>query len=151
MKLQRSTRLALYAVLELADQPEQQLSRTEIAERFDISSNHLSKVMRELGRQGLVEAVRGVGGGYRFVGNAKRTTLLDIIELFEPSTLSSEMQREPGTDTEVGRTLDMVLGEINDTIRATLESISIKTMLMLKDRPRGQPTDEPAAGTETAL
>lgn len=151
MKLQRSTRLALYAVLELADQPEQQLSRTEIAERFDISSNHLSKVMRELGRQGLVEAVRGVGGGYRFVGNAKRTTLLDIIELFEPSTLSSEMQREPGTDTEVGRTLDMVLGEINDTIRATLESISIKTMLMLKDRPGGQPAGEPAAGTETAI
>lgn len=132
MKLQRSTRLALYAVLELADQPEQQLSRTEIAERFDISSNHLSKVMRELGRQGLVEAVRGVGGGYRFIGNAKRTTLLDIIEIFEPQTLDSDNQREPGTDTEVGRTLDVVLDEINDIMRATLESISIKTMLMLK-------------------
>ncbi|MCC6202637.1 MAG: Rrf2 family transcriptional regulator [Gammaproteobacteria bacterium] len=132
MKLQRSTRLALYAVLELADQPEQQLSRTEIAERFDISSNHLSKVMRELGRQGLVEAVRGVGGGYRFVGNAKRTTLLDIIEIFEPHTLDKETQREPGTDTAVGRTLDVVLDEISDIMRATLESISIKTMLMLK-------------------
>ena len=52
MKLQRATLLALYAVLELADQQDQQLSRQEIAEKFDVSSNHLSKVMRELGRAG---------------------------------------------------------------------------------------------------
>ena len=66
MKLQRATLLGLYAVLELADQPEQQLSRTEIADKFNLSSNHLSKVMRELGKAGAVRwrgvrpTVRGV-------------------------------------------------------------------------------------------
>lgn len=90
--------------------------------------------MRELGKRGLVEAVRGVGGGYRFVGNAKRTTLMDIIEIFEPNTLDNDRQREPGTDTPVGQTLNMVLEEINDTIRATLNSISLNTMLMLRDK-----------------
>jgi len=134
MKLQRATLLGLYAVLELADQPERQLSRTEIAEKFNLSSNHLSKVMRELGKAGLVEAVRGVGGGYRFCGNAKRTTLMDIISLFESFKPDSPDMREPGKHTEVGKALEMVMEEINETTRATLNSISISTLLMLKNK-----------------
>lgn len=134
MKLQRATLLGLYAILELADQPDQQLSRQDIAEKFDVSSNHLSKVMRELGRAGLVEAVRGVGGGYQFCGNPRRTTLLDIINIFETYQLDVPGQRSPGKDTDLGRALDTVFGEINETIQATLNSISISTMLMLKNR-----------------
>lgn len=134
MNLQRATRLALYALLELADQPDQQLSRADIAEKFGVSSNHLSKVMRELGKAGLVEAVRGVGGGYWFCGNAKRTTLMDVIEIFEPSRFAHAGEHEPGKDTDLGQTLNLVLDEINETIQATLNSISIKTMLQIKNR-----------------
>lgn len=134
MNLQRATRLGLYAVLELASQPDRQLSRADIALKFGVSSNHLSKVMRELAKAGLVEAVRGAGGGYWFCGNAKRTTLMDIVEIFEPSMLDSAGAREPGRDTDMGKTLNLVLDEINETIQATLNSISIKTMLQIRDR-----------------
>ena len=134
MKLQTATRLALYAVLELAEQPERQLSRLDIAEKFRVSSNHLSKVLRELVRAGLVEAVRGVGGGYRFVGNARRTTLLDIIRLFETFPFDADHARTSDADTDVARTLDLVMDEINETVYSTLDSITISTMLMLKDR-----------------
>ncbi len=134
MRLQTATRLALYAILELAGQTDQQLSRLDIAEKFDVSSHHLSKVMRELGKAGYVEAVRGVGGGYRFVGNAKRTTLLDIIKIFEPHPFGTEKRKEPGQETDVGRTLEMILDEINDTINSTLDTVSISTMLMLKNK-----------------
>lgn len=135
MNLQRQTRLALYAVLELAEQPDRQISGAEIAEKFGVSGNHLAKVMRDLGKAGLVEAVRGAGGGYWFCGNAKRTTLLDVIEIFEPFAFDTARQREPGRDTDIGRALDLVLDEINQTIQATLNSISIKTMLQIKKRP----------------
>lgn len=134
MKLQKATVLGLYAILELADQPDQQLSRLEIAERFSASSHHLSKVMRELVKAGLVEAVRGVGGGYRFAGNAKRTTLMDVIRIFEPFLFDKADRREPGKDTDIGMTLNVVMDEINETINATLNSISIQTMLMTKNR-----------------
>lgn len=134
MNLQRGTRLALYAVLELAEQHNAQLSGAEIAEKFGVSGNHLSKVMRELGKAGLVESVRGVGGGYRFCGNAKRTTLMDVIRIFEPFAFESAGKREPGQDTGMGRALNLVLEEINETIQATLNSISIKTMLQIKNR-----------------
>lgn len=148
MKLQRATRIGLYAMLELADQPERQLSRAEIARRYDISSNHLSKVMRELGKAGLVEAVRGVGGGYRFVGNAKRTTLMDIIDIFESFRLEGATEREPGNSTDVGKALEVVLEEINETVYATLNSISIDTMLMIKNRVKkaSAPATQETAG-----
>ena len=82
MKLQKATQFALYAVLDLALDPERQSSAAEIAEKYGISNNHLAKVLRDLGRAGLVGSTRGVGGGYRFSGNPKRTTLLDIMPSF---------------------------------------------------------------------
>ena len=131
MRLQKATRFALYAILELASDPEKQFSAAEIAERYDISVNHLSKVLRSLGRAGLVEAVRGAGGGYRFTGNAKRITLLDLIRLFEEVDSAHNDTREPGDTTPEGRALGSVLEEIEDITRATLSSISVATMLKL--------------------
>ena len=83
MKLQKSTSLALYSVLEAASNPDRQIAAAEIAEKYGVSPHHLAKVLRELGRAGIVESARGVGGGYRFSGNAKRLTLMDVIEIFE--------------------------------------------------------------------
>ena len=139
MRLQKATRFALYAILELASDPEKQFSAAEIAERYDISVNHLSKVLRSLGRAGLVEAVRGAGGGYRFTGNAKRITLLDLIRLFEEVDTAHGDTREPGDATPEGRALGSVLEEIEDIARATLSSISVATMLKLiaEERRKG--------------
>ena len=83
MKMQTSTMLALYSVLEAASNPDKQVSAAEIAEHYGVSTHHLAKVLRELGRAGLVDSARGVGGGYRFCGNARRLTLMDVIERFE--------------------------------------------------------------------
>ena len=85
MKLQTGTRLGLYAVLELARDPERTLSAADLAERFGVSSHHLAKVLRTLASAGLVRGGRGASGGYRFTGNRRRTTLMDIVALFEPA------------------------------------------------------------------
>ena len=132
MKLQKATLFALIAVLELAADPEAQPSVLEIAEKHDISAHHLAKVLRELGRAGIVDAVRGVGGGYRFKGNPKRLTLLDVIELFEPVREARAVTR-PGT--EAGQALSRVLDEIDEHAAATFRSITLSTMLKLMGAP----------------
>jgi Rrf2 family nitric oxide-sensitive transcriptional repressor len=139
VKLQIATRLALYAVLRLASDPTKQLAAAEIAERFGISVNHLAKVLRTLGRAGVVEAVRGAGGGYRFRGNAKRVTLLDIVQLFEDVGQNARAEEEPGASSSEGRALRRVLDEIDDIARATLASITLATMVRLMDEPRPMP------------
>jgi len=134
MNLQISSRLAIFALLELAAQPKRQLSVAEIGDKYAISSHHLAKVMRALSRADLVRSVRGAGGGYQFSGNARRTTLLDVIRLFEcmgPAKRSGAQDR-----TAAARALRELLGEIDDIARATLGSVTIATMLKLVDRHR---------------
>lgn len=129
MKLQKATLFALYSVLELARDPGRQMSAAEIAEAYGISVNHLAKVLRELGRAGLVEAVRGVGGGYRFCGNAKRTSLYDVINLFGDIVTDSSEMPGPAGETEVAQALGRVLAEVDEIAVATLKSISLTTLL----------------------
>jgi Rrf2 family transcriptional regulator, nitric oxide-sensitive transcriptional repressor len=135
MNLQIASRLAIFALLELAASPDRQLSVAEIGDKYAISSHHLAKVMRTLCRAGLVRSVRGAGGGYQFSGNARRTTLLDVIRLFEtmgPPNVRSGAQAR----TAAARALRDLLGEIDDIARATLGSVTIATMLKLVDRRR---------------
>jgi Rrf2 family transcriptional regulator, nitric oxide-sensitive transcriptional repressor len=146
MKLQKASRFALYAVLELAATPREYLTAAEIAERYGVSMNHLGKIMRNLVRAGLVESVRGAKGGFRFCGNAKRTTLMDVIQLFETIGDSPGRAREPGETTNVGRAIDRVLGEIDEIAQATLRSITIDTMFKIIRRQRAGETPEEPAG-----
>lgn len=129
MKLQTASRLAIYAILELAGKPERQLSAAEIGNKYDISTHHLAKVLHTLGRAGLVRSVRGAGGGYTFSGNIKRTTLLDIISLFEPVDATQTTIAEPGDHTPQGVALRKILTEIDEITQATLNSITVSTLL----------------------
>jgi Rrf2 family protein len=140
MKLQISTRLALYSVLLLAGDPSRQFAAAEIAQRFGISVNHLAKVLRTLGRAGLVEAVRGAGGGYRFRGNARRVTLHDVIQLFEDVAFDRRDDHDAGVASDEGRALRRVLDEIDDIARATLRSVTLATMLkLMQEAPPAAP------------
>ena len=132
MRLQKNTSLALFSVLEFASMPERHISAAEIAAKHEVSSHHLAKVLAALARAGIVESVRGVGGGYRFKGNARRLTLLDIIQLFEDVTARTTL----ATATPVERALDTVLGEIDANTAATFGSITLTTMLGLIERQR---------------
>jgi len=133
MRLQISTQLAIFAVLELAAREGQQLSVADIGEKYGVSSHHLAKVMHVMGRAGLVRSVRGAGGGYQFAGNARRTTLLDVVQLFEDAN-SAEPDGGAADATPEGQALRQVLSEIDDIARATLGSITIATMRKLVDR-----------------
>ncbi|PNU21060.1 transcriptional regulator [Geothermobacter hydrogeniphilus] len=130
MKLHKASLFALYAVLELAGDPERQLSATDIADKYAISTHHLAKVLRTLVRSGLVQAVRGAGGGYRFTGVPNRTTLLDVIELFE--TLESELDI-PSPRGRAGEAvveeLQSITREIDDLTKAVLDTITLETAL----------------------
>jgi Rrf2 family protein len=134
VKLQKNTLLALYSVLEFAAQPERRFSTGEIAGRYDASPHHLAKVLARLRRAGLVRAARGAGGGYRFSGNAKRATLLDVIALFE--RIGAPSAPHPTRQRELERALERVLAEIDETAKATFGSITLDTLLKLaRNRP----------------
>lgn len=151
MKLQKASSFALYAVLELAANPRHPLSGTEIAEKYGISAHHLAKVLRDLGRAGIVEAARGVGGGYRLAANAKRLTLLDVIQIFEPIGPQGNTNGDSRIPTDAVRALRVVLDELDDHTVATFRSITISTMLKLMERrPRANSARTPKLARRAA-
>ncbi len=130
MKLNKASLFALFAILELASDPERQLSTSDIADKYGISTHHLAKVMRNLVQEGLVQAMRGAGGGYRFSGNENRTTLLDIIQLFEKmeSELDTPNFGKLAGDPIVAE-LQNISNEIDDLTKAVLHTITLATAL----------------------
>jgi len=129
LKLQQNTLLALYSALEFAADPARQVSAAEIAAKYKVSAHHLAKVLRKLGRAGLLHAARGAGGGYRFAGNPKRITLMDVIELFEDIGAPRSRSRRAEE-----RALDEILAEVDETAKATFRSATLDTMLKLISR-----------------
>ncbi|MCF3592795.1 Rrf2 family transcriptional regulator [Rhodobacteraceae bacterium LMO-12] len=131
--MQQSSRLAIYALIELASNPDSQISAAEIGAKYRVSAHHLAKVLMTLGRAGLVQSVRGVGGGYTFTGNAKRLNLDEIISLFQDTTTSCKLA-DPSEATDEEWVLFDVSNEINDIARSTYSSITIQTLLKQVER-----------------
>ncbi len=131
MKLRQNTLLALYSLLEFAADPQRQISAAEIAQKYDVSPHHLAKVLAELSRLGMVQSARGVGGGYRFVGNARRLTLMDVISRFEDVL---PVERSHSEATPVGQALASVLAEIDAIAMASMSSITLETLLGIVKR-----------------
>ena len=79
MKLSTKGRYAMVALADLALQPDAALvSLGEISKRQDISLPYLEQLFVKLRRAGLVESVRGPGGGYRL---AKRPSDIRVAEI----------------------------------------------------------------------
>ena len=80
MKLSTKGRYAVVALADLALQPGGTLvNLTEISKRQDISLAYLEQLFVKLRRAGLVESVRGPGGGYRLARSAAEMRVVDIL------------------------------------------------------------------------
>jgi len=144
--LQQSTHIAILALIELASDPDRQVSVSELGQKFRVSAHHLAKVMNTLGRAGLVKSARGVGGGYSFSGNARRTTLLDVIALFEDVSASCKLDN-PSQATAPEWALYDVNREIKEMANATYGSITLATMVKQLSRYSAMSTTQRAAAS----
>jgi Rrf2 family iron-sulfur cluster assembly transcriptional regulator len=89
MKLSTKGRYAMVALADLAMAEAQArpgedlMSLAEIARRQDISLPYLEQLFVKLRRTGLVEAVRGPGGGYRLARSPSDIRVSEILEAVE--------------------------------------------------------------------
>ena len=81
MKLSTKGRYAMVALVDLAQQPDGALtSLGEISGRQDVSLPYLEQLFVKLRRAGLVESVRGPGGGYRLARPTVEIRVSDVLE-----------------------------------------------------------------------
>jgi Rrf2 family nitric oxide-sensitive transcriptional repressor len=83
MRLTSFTDYGLRMLMRMASAPERAYSTAELAEEFDLSRNHLSKIMQRLSRGGIVETRRGSGGGAILARLPQAIRLGEVVRLLE--------------------------------------------------------------------
>jgi Rrf2 family protein len=79
-----STVHALRAVAWLAaNEGERALLGRELARKVKVPAHYLAKVLATLARAGVLDASRGVNGGYRLARRADRIRLVEVVAPFE--------------------------------------------------------------------
>lgn len=71
-------------------------SVSDMAERFGVSVNHLSKVVQTLVEAGLVATSRGRGGGVELARTNEQINVGQVVRLMEPDLALAECFRDDG-------------------------------------------------------
>ena len=80
MQLSTKGRYAVMAMTDLASQSDgRPVTVAEIADRQQLSAAYLEQLFARLRRRGLVQSVRGPGGGYRLAKSAAETSIADVV------------------------------------------------------------------------
>ena len=82
--ISQTAEYALRAVAALAGSPDEPMVTQRLAEATKVPAGYLSKVLQSLGRAGLVNSTRGVGGGFVLARPASEITIYDIVQAVDP-------------------------------------------------------------------
>lgn len=101
MMISTKGRYALRVLIDMAEhQTDGYIPLKEIAKRQDISEKYLESIVKSLVKGGVVEGMRGKGGGYRLCKSPDQFTAGQILRLMEGSlapSLASKPAARPAT------------------------------------------------------
>lgn len=135
VKFTEASSIALHTMAILAADARRKRTIREIAERLPVSDNHLAKVLQRLARAGLVESVRGPGGGFALKGDPSELTLLDVHEAIEGPLDVAECLFEP-PQCKGTCILGDALREANRLVHARLSRTRLADLAHLFPPPR---------------
>ena len=129
MKITTRGRYALRAAIDLVTNGDKEpVLRRELADRQGISPDYVAQILRTLRDAGIVEAVRGPGGGYRLAQDPSRITAGDVVRAVEGPTAVVSCAAEP-TDPPCPRSGGCVARglwiELSSQIDRCLNSVSL--------------------------
>ena len=133
MRLTTKGRYAVTAMLDLAYHGEKKpVTLTDIAKRQNISLSYLEQLFARLRRAGMVEGVRGPGGGYQLSRDVSQINIAEIVSAVD-ETIDSTRCGGKGDcqNAQPCLTHDLWMG-LSEQIRAYLSTISLQDLLQRK-------------------
>jgi len=120
---------AVRAAIELALAGEEPLSAETIATRQDIPRSFMKKILNDMGRAGLVAAVRGRDGGNRLARPAGEISIADILRAIEgPLADVHGVAPERLLYPETAEPLREVWIALRANLRAVLETVTLEAL-----------------------
>ena len=131
MMISTRGRYALRVLVDLAEQDsDRYITLREIAERQEISEKYLESIVKDLVKAGILDGLRGKGGGYRLGQSAEELNVFDILQLME-GTLAPVACLEDGGKlcARAGkcRTLPLWKG-LDGVVREYLSGVTIRDL-----------------------
>ncbi|KIF83222.1 SUF system Fe-S cluster assembly regulator [Noviherbaspirillum autotrophicum] len=140
----RLSKMADYGTVVLTamiGEPERSRSAAEIAAAIHVPVPTVSKILKILGRGGLVASLRGARGGYLLARPAAEITLADIIHAMDGPIGMTECSVTPGLCTqEAACAVRANWQRINRAVLGVLREITLDQMIA----PVPQPVDASA-------
>lgn len=117
---------SLRVLIYLAVNPRQRCTIREIARAYDISHNHLMKVVHELKRHGYIDTVRGKQGGMTLSRAPERINVGEVFRDMEPDTALVECF-QPGGECVITPhcRLRTVFSEALDAFQGVLDGYTL--------------------------
>lgn len=131
MRLTSFTDYSLRVLIYLACEPGRRATISEIAQAFQVSENHLTKVVHFLGQQGWVATVRGKGGGLALEQPAERIVVGEVVRRTEGSTMPAECFDKEHNTCTIARScrLQGVLREAADAFQSVLDGYTLADLV----------------------
>ncbi|MFD1205933.1 MULTISPECIES: Rrf2 family transcriptional regulator [Sporosarcina] len=136
MRLTLYTDYSLRVLIYLGSRETGELSTVqEISDRYAISKNHLTKVVHELGKMGIVETVRGRGGGIRLRIKPEEINVGELVRKTEDDFYLVECFKEGGNHCILSPVcrLKGVLYEALSAYLTVLDKYTIADFIINKD------------------
>jgi Rrf2 family iron-sulfur cluster assembly transcriptional regulator len=147
-------RYALRAMVDLAlhlgDDP---VARSDIAARQDISADYVAQLFHELQGAGLVESVRGPGGGYRLARGADQICAAEIVEAVEgPVALVHcvAVDGESSCDRVASCATHLFWKRLSLLMKQFLDSTTLQDLADESERLDASPAHESSLAVESA-
>lgn len=126
MRLTAYTDYAMRVLIRLALQPERLTTIADIARDYDVSENHLMKVVHQLGVAGLIDTVRGRNGGLRLRKPPAAISVGRVVRLMEPDMdIVPCFNDSSGCVIEPACLLKGALAEARDAFLAALDHYTL--------------------------
>lgn len=148
MKLTSFTDLALRLLMHLAGRHGDLCTIADVAREHGISEAHLMKVTHLLAQAGLVETLRGRGGGMRLARPAERITLGEVVRLTESDFALVECFTGRTTCKLDGRCA--LAGTLEDALEAFLAVLDGRTLADVAAPAAAGPSTAPVRFTHRA-
>ncbi len=130
----KKTEYAIIALKHIASQSEGTYSSArEIADRYHLSFDLVSKIMQKLKREGYVQSHQGILGGYSLLADLNRISLAQFVEAMDGPLGMIECARPSGSDGAGAQTCIQfnhcnIVGpmrRLNGRVRSVLNEVSL--------------------------
>jgi Rrf2 family transcriptional regulator, nitric oxide-sensitive transcriptional repressor len=129
MRLTLHTDYALRALIRIAIADGKLITINEIAHCFDISKQHLMKVVNDLGRKGYLDTVRGRGGGIRLRRRPRDINIGQVVRDTEEINVIDCLGRRGYCPIQDVWVLRGVFGDAIEALLAVLDAYTLADLI----------------------